>query len=50
MSTAPGPSTAPEPNAQMNTYRSFVTTLADPVAKDETKQKAAQELSENFEV
>jgi len=39
-----------DPQAQMNTYRSYVTMLADPVAKDEIKLKAAQELSENFEV
>lgn len=35
---------------QMNTFRSFVTMLGDPTAKDETKLKAAQELSEHFEV
>lgn len=35
---------------QMNKYRSYVTVLADPVSKDELKLKAAQELSENFEV
>ena len=40
----------PDPMTQMNTYRSFVTTLADPNSKDEVKLKAAQELSENFEV
>ncbi|EZA54681.1 Transformation/transcription domain-associated protein [Ooceraea biroi] len=34
----------------MNTYRSYVTMLADPVSKDELKLKAAQELSENFEI
>lgn len=41
---------AGEPLAQVNTYRSYVTVLADPSAKDEIKLKAAQELSENFEV
>lgn len=35
---------------QMNTFRSYVTMLADPAAKDEIKLKAAQELSENFEL
>lgn len=35
---------------QINTFRSFVLMLADPQAKDEIKLKAAQELSENFEV
>ncbi|KAI4498009.1 hypothetical protein M0802_006833 [Mischocyttarus mexicanus] len=40
----------PDPVTQMNTYRSYVTMLADPVSKDELKLKAAQELSENFEV
>lgn len=35
---------------QMNTFRSFVTMLGDPSAKDEIKLKAAQELSENFEL
>lgn len=43
--TGPG-----DPHTQMNTYRSYVTMLADPGAKDEIKLKAAQELSENFEV
>lgn len=41
---------ASDPVTQMNTYRSYVTMLADPVSKDELKLKAAQELSENFEV
>lgn len=36
--------------AQMNTFRSYVTMLGDPTAKDEIKLKAAQELSENFEL
>lgn len=36
--------------AQMNTFRSYVTMLADAAAKDEIKLKAAQELSENFEL
>lgn len=40
----------PDPMTQMNTYRSYVTMLADPNAKDESKLKAAQEMSENFEV
>lgn len=40
----------PDPLTQMNTYKSYVTMLADAGAKDETKLKAAQELSENFEV
>ncbi|XP_008557972.1 transformation/transcription domain-associated protein [Microplitis demolitor] len=40
----------PDPVTQMNTYRSYVTMLADPNSKDELKLKAAQELSENFEV
>lgn len=39
-----------DPHTQMNTYRSYVTMLADAGAKDEIKLKAAQELSENFEV
>lgn len=39
-----------DPHTQMNTYRSYVTMLADSGAKDEIKLKAAQELSENFEV
>jgi transformation/transcription domain-associated protein len=39
-----------DPLSQMNTYRSYVTILADHSAKDEIKLKAAQELSENFEV
>lgn len=34
----------------MNTFRSYVTMLGDPNAKDEIKLKAAQELSEHFEV
>lgn len=41
---------APDPVTQMNTYRSYVTMLGDPSSKDELKLKAAQELSENFEV
>lgn len=36
--------------SQMNTFRSYVTMLGDPGAKDEIKLKAAQELSEHFEV
>ena len=46
----PGPSNAPEPNAQLNSFKTLISTLADPNAKDETKQKAAQEICENFEV
>ncbi|OQR70315.1 Transformation/transcription domain-associated protein-like [Tropilaelaps mercedesae] len=38
-----------DPIAQMNTYKSYVSLLADPSAKDDSKQKAAQELSEDFE-
>lgn len=37
-------------NTQMNTFRSYVTMLGDPTAKDEIKLKAAQELSDNFEI
>ncbi|XP_034936834.1 transformation/transcription domain-associated protein [Chelonus insularis] len=40
----------PDPLTQMNAYRSYVTVLADANSKDELKLKAAQELSENFEV
>lgn len=36
--------------AQMNTFRSYVTMLGDHTAKDEIKLKAAQALSENFEL
>lgn len=36
--------------AQMNTFRSYVTMLGDPTAKDEIKMKAAQELNENWEL
>lgn len=39
-----------DPLTQMNTYKSYVTMLADSGAKDESKFQAAQELSENFEV
>lgn len=43
--------TAPQMDAtQMNTFRSYVTMLADASAKDEIKLKVAQELSENFEL
>ena len=35
---------------EMNTFRSYVTMLGDSSAKDEIKLKAAQELSEHFEV
>lgn len=37
-------------SVQMNHFRSFVNMLADPTAKDEIKLKAAQELSEHFEL
>ncbi|XP_044007561.1 transformation/transcription domain-associated protein isoform X2 [Aphidius gifuensis] len=42
--------TSPDHVSQMNKYRSYVSMLADPNSKDELKFKAAQELSENFEV
>ncbi|XP_064456550.1 transformation/transcription domain-associated protein-like isoform X2 [Ornithodoros turicata] len=38
-----------DPVAQINTYRSFVFMLDDPGAKDESKLKAVQELSEDLE-
>ncbi|XP_023232044.1 transformation/transcription domain-associated protein-like [Centruroides sculpturatus] len=41
--------TQQDPVTQMNTYRSFVSMLVDPAAKDESKLKAAQELSEDLE-
>lgn len=44
-----GPSLAMDPLAQINTYRSFVYMLEDPAAKDESKLKAVQELSEELE-
>ncbi|XP_062715059.1 transcription-associated protein 1 [Aedes albopictus] len=37
-------------SVQMNHFRSFVNMLAEPTAKDEIKLKAAQELSEHFEL
>lgn len=37
-------------NSEMNTFKSFVTVLADPNAKDDIKLKAAQELMKNLEV
>lgn len=37
-------------STQMNVFRSYVSMLADPMAKEEVKLKAAQELSENFEI
>lgn len=37
-------------SVQMNHFRSFVNMLGDPSAKDEIKLKAAQELSEHFEL
>ncbi|CAF4207834.1 unnamed protein product [Rotaria magnacalcarata] len=39
-----------DPTAQMNTFRSYVSMLADPGSKDENKLKAAQALSEDLEV
>lgn len=44
------PSEATMQHININTYKSYVTVLADPNAKDELKLKTAQELSENFEV
>nr|XP_042899044.1 transformation/transcription domain-associated protein isoform X5 [Parasteatoda tepidariorum] len=38
-----------DPVAVMNTYRSYVSMLQDPVAKDESKLKALQELSGELE-
>ncbi|XP_045594313.1 transformation/transcription domain-associated protein isoform X4 [Procambarus clarkii] len=38
-----------DPVAQMNTFRSYVSMLADPGSKDENKLKAAQALSEDLE-
>ncbi|KAF5284945.1 hypothetical protein FQA39_LY16900 [Lamprigera yunnana] len=35
---------------QMNKFRSYVTTLADPNCKDDLKLKATQEINENFEM
>lgn len=49
-SSSSTPSVAHVDAAQMNTFRSYVTMLGDPTAKDEIKMKAAQELSENFEL
>lgn len=43
------PPLAMDPVAQINTYRSFVFMLDDPNAKDESKLKAVQELSEDLE-
>lgn len=37
-------------NFQLNTFRSYVTILADSKSTDDKKLRAAQELSENFEV
>ena len=39
-----------DPIAQMNTFRSYVSMLADSGSKDENKLKAAQALSEDLEV
>lgn len=49
-STISAASVAQVDASQMNTFRSYVTMLGDPTAKDEIKMKAAQELSENFEL
>lgn len=51
----PGPSTTttgvdPATTTQMNKFRSYVITLADPNSKDDVKLKASQEINENFEV
>lgn len=35
---------------QMNTYRSYVSLLLDPNAREENKLKAVQEVSEDLEV
>lgn len=35
---------------QLNTYRSYVSILTDATAKDETKLRAVQDISENLEV
>lgn len=35
---------------EFNTFRSYVNILSDPAAKEEIKFKAAQELSEHFEL
>lgn len=40
----------PDQSQQINTYRSYVSLLIDPNARDENKLKAAQELSEDLEV
>lgn len=37
-------------STQFNAFRSYISVLADSTAKDELKLKAAQELSEHFEV
>jgi hypothetical protein len=50
MAGVKGALTGGDSTTQMNHYISYVTTLADPNSKDETKLKAAQELSENYEV
>lgn len=47
--TPSGSSSTQVDAAQMNTFRSYVTILGDPNAKDELKLKATQELSEHFE-
>lgn len=41
---------APVDNGQMSSFRSYVNMLGDATAKDELKLKAAQELSEHFEI
>ena len=49
-SSGSGASGQQDPAAQMNTFRSFVSMLADPGSKDENKLKAAQAISEDLEV
>lgn len=43
----PGGSSDPQNHIK---YFTYITTIGDPAAKDETKIQALQELSENFEV
>ncbi|XP_041478426.1 transformation/transcription domain-associated protein-like isoform X1 [Lytechinus variegatus] len=46
----PVPTGSSDPTSVMNKYRNNVTVLADSRSTDETRLKAAQEISENFEV
>ncbi|XP_030846194.1 transformation/transcription domain-associated protein [Strongylocentrotus purpuratus] len=46
----PVPTGSSDPTSVMNKYRNNVTVLADSRSSDETRLKAAQEISENFEV